>query len=176
AAVSVTRRGGHDVKQQSSESGPQVLLDLGDGAFTTTASDLTVTASPLLPDGVPPRGAFDGNAYRISVSAPAQLLPDKAQGYLFLRAAVMTSPDPVVVHRARPQDPWVEQRTSRVGRDNLSTPFRAMGDYAVIRLPGAKPIESIAPSTSKWLRIGGIVVAALVLGALIIRSRREPTP
>jgi hypothetical protein len=175
AAASVTRRAGQDVKLQSSESGPQVLLDLGEGAFSTTANDLTVTASPLLPDGAPPRGTFDGNAYRITVTAPARLVPEKTQGFLFLRAAVMTSPDPVIVHRDRPQDPWVEQRTSRVGRDNLSTPFRAMGDYAVIRLPGAKPIDSLSSSTGKWLQIGGVVVAALVLGALIIRSRREPS-
>lgn len=174
AAASATEPAGKGIKVQTSESGPQVLLDLGEGAFSTTARKVTVTASPLLPDGAPPRGSFDGNAYRIEVAAPARLDPEKAQGFLFLRAAVMTSPDPVIVHRDRPQDPWVEQRTSRVGRDNLSTPFRAMGDYAVIRLPGAKPIESLSSSTGKWLQIGGVVVAALVLGALVIRSRREP--
>jgi hypothetical protein len=175
AAASVTVRAGQGLEIKTSESGPQVLIDLGEGAVTTTAAEYTMTATPLVPDGALSRGTFDGNAYRISVVAPARLVPEKAQGFLFLRSAVMTSPDPVIVHRAGPTDPWVEQRTKRVGRDVMSTPFRATGDYAVVRLPGAKPIDSISPSTSKWLRIGGVVLAALVLGALIIRSRREPS-
>jgi hypothetical protein len=153
-----------------------VVLDLGEDALPTTAAQVTMTATPLAPDGTPPRGTIDGNVYRITVTAPARLDPAKAQGFLWLRAAVMTDPDPVIVHRAKPTDPWVEQKTRRVGRDIMSTPFRAVGDYAVVRLPGSKPIESLSGSSSNLLRIGGVVLAALVLGAQVIRSPRAPDP
>lgn len=169
--ATVTVRAGEGLQLKSNESGPQVLLDLGEGALVG-AGMVTLTATPLTPEGAVPRGAFDGNAYRVAASDGARLEAARAQGFLFLRAAIMTSPEPVIVHRAGPAEPWQEMKSSRVGRDILSTPFRALGDYAVVSLPGAKPIETISPSTGRWLEIAGVVVAALVLGALVIRSRR----
>lgn len=171
--ATVTVRVGAGLELKSNESGPQVLLDLGEGALVTPTRTVTLTATPLVPDGTPPRGTFDGNAYRVVAAAGARLDAERAQGFLFLRAAVMTRPDPVIVHRDRPTDAWRELRTSRVGTDILSTPFRAFGDYAVVRPPGAKPTASISPSTSRWLKLGGVVLALLVLGALVIRSRRQ---
>lgn len=175
APVSVTVKAGQGLELKSSESGPQVLLDLGEDAIRTSATTVTLTATPFAPDGSPPKGSFDGNGYRIEAPLEARLVPERTQGFLFLRAAVMTAPDPVIVHRQRPADPWEQVRTSRVGTDNLSTPFRELGDYAVVRLPGSKTIDSLSRSTGNWLRIGGVVLAALVLGVLVIRGRREST-
>lgn len=174
AAASVTVPAGKGLQLRTPEEGPQLLIDLSEDALLSTRSTVTLTATPFVPDGQPPRGTFDGNGYRIAAASPARLLPEKAQGFLWLRAAVMTEPDPVIVHRAGPTEPWVEAKTSRVGRDNMTTPFRALGDYAVVTLPGATPLTTLDASTSNWLRIGGVVLAALVLGLLVIRSRREP--
>jgi hypothetical protein len=174
AAASETVKPGDGVQLRTPEQGPQLVIDLGEDALVSTGSTVTLTATPFVPDGLPPRGTFDGNGYRVAAASPARLLPERAQGFLWLRAAVMTKPDPVIVHRTRPTDPWVEAKTSRVGRDNMTTPFRDLGDYAVVTLPGAKPLESLDAATGNWLRIGGVVVAALVLGLLVIRSRRDP--
>jgi hypothetical protein len=172
--ATITVRAGDGLELKSNEQGPQVLLDLGEGALQGSSRSVTLTAAPVTPDGAPTRGTFDGNAYRFTASGDGHLVAERAQGFLFLRAAVMTKPDPVIEFRSSPSAAWQEVRTARVGRDILSTPFRALGDYAVVRPPGAKPTASISPSTSRWLQIGGVVLAALVLGALVIRSRREP--
>jgi hypothetical protein len=159
---------------RSAESGPQVLVDLGAGAFTASTPSVTLTVTALAAEGTQaPQGRVDGNAYRVTVSPGATLQPS-AQGFLFLRAAVMTRPDPVVVHRATATDPWERVKTVRAGQDILSTPFRAVGDYAVVRLPGAKPLsQSGGLGTGRLLLLGGGVLALLVLTVLVLR---RPTP
>ncbi len=172
ASTTVTVSGGRaaSVKLRSAESGPQVILDLGRDALRSTADAVTVTATPLTGDTPPPRGELDGNVYRITATGGATVDRDNAQGFLFLRANVMTRPDPVIVHRATPTDPWVEQKTDRSGTDVLATPFRELGDYAVVRLPGATAI-----STSGGLRLGrlllliGGVLVLLVITVLVLR-------
>jgi hypothetical protein len=168
AAVSGGRSGSLQVK--SAESGPQVIVDLGAGAFAAT-SPVTLTATPIEGDGqTAPQGTIDGNIYRITVSPGARLLPEEAQGFLFLRAAVMTKPDPIVVHRDSPTDPWAKVKTVRAGRDIMSTPFRALGDYAVVKLPGAKPLSSGGGiSTTRLLFLGGGVLVLVVLTILVLR-------
>lgn len=155
---------------KSAESGPQVLVDLGAGAFSASTPVVTLTVTALPGDGTnTPQGRLDGNVYRVTASPGAELLPS-VQGFLFLRAAVMTRPDPVVVHRATESDPWVRVKTVRAGRDILSTPFRAVGDYAVVRLPGAKPLsESGGLSTGRLLLLGGGVLVLLVLTVVVLR-------
>lgn len=163
----------------SSESGPQLLIDLASGAFAATSPALTLTATPLATDGAPPRGTFDGNLYRVTATDGATFKPDVAQGFLFLRAEVMTRPDPVIVHRATPADPWVEVRTNRPGssRDILSTPFRDLGDYALIRLPGAKPLSAGGLSVVRVLVLGAGVLALLTITVLVLRRPRpDPDP
>lgn len=157
----------------SKEVGPQVLVDLAAGAFTAPGSTMTLTATPLAPDGRPPRGSIDGNVYRITASSGAVLHADLAQGFLFLRAAVMTTPDPVVVHRATPSDPWTQVRTARAGRDVMSTPFRVLGDYAVVRLPGSKPLGSGGLSTTRVLVLVGGVLLLVVVTVLVLRRPRQ---
>ncbi len=157
---------------RSAENGPQVLVDLAAGAFRAAGTQVTLTATPLKADGTPPTGRFDGNLYRLEVTPGATLLPAASQGYLFLRAAVMTKPDPVLVHRTRPTDPWVAVTTVRAGRDILSTPLKALGDYAVVRLPGAKPLSSAGLSLVRVLLIGGGVLVLLTITVLVLRRPR----
>jgi hypothetical protein len=155
---------------KSAESGPQVLVDLGAGAFAAT-SPVTLTATAVQGDGEQaPQGTVDGNVYRLTASAGARLLPEEAQGFLFLLAAVMSKPDPVVVHRDSPTDPWAKVKTVRAGRDILSTPFRALGDYAVVKLPGSKPLSAGGGiSTTRLLFLGGGVLVLVVLTILVLR-------
>jgi hypothetical protein len=152
-----------------------VLADLGAGAFASSASSVTLTATAVAGDGtVVPQGTIDGNVYRFDVSQGARLLPEQAQGFLFLRAAVMTRPDPVVVHRASATAPWEKVKTVRAGQDVLSTPFRALGDYAVTRVPGAKPLSASGGlSKGRLLLLGGGVLVLLSLTVLVLR---RPVP
>jgi hypothetical protein len=133
---------------------------------------MTLTATPLAPDGTPPRGTFDSNVYRITASPGAVLQPETAQGFLFLRAAIMTRPSPVIVHRKAAADPLVEVRTTLAGTDILSTPFRELGDYAVVRLPGSKPLTAGGLSLVRVLLISGGVLALLTLTVLVLRRPR----
>lgn len=160
---------------KSDETGPQVLVDLGAGAFAASTRTVTLTAVPLAADGERvPQGTVDGNAYRITATPGARLLAAQAQGFLFLRAAVMTRPDPVVVHRSSPAAPWQQVKTVRAGQDILSTPFRALGDYAVVHLPGAQPLSQDGGlSTGRVLLLGGGVLLLLVLTVVVLR---RPAP
>lgn len=169
ATVAAARGVSSALQVRSSESGPQVLLDLGPGAFAVTGPTVTVTATPLAPDGTPPRGSFDGNAYRVAASSGATLRPDSTQGFLFLRAAEMTRPDPVVVHRATPTSAWTQVPTTRAGNDILSTPFRELGDYAVVRLPGAAPLGSGGLGLTRVLLVAAGVLVLLALGVVLVR-------
>jgi hypothetical protein len=168
AQVTGGRSGSLQVK--SAESGPQVIIDLGAGAFAAT-TPVTLTATPVQADGeTAPQGTVDGNAYRVTVSSGARLLPEEAQGFLFLRAAVMTTPDPVVVHRASPTAPWEKVKTVRAGRDVMSTPFRALGDYAVVKLPGSKPLSADGGiSSTRLIFLGSGVLVLVVLTILVLR-------
>ncbi|MCW2598927.1 MAG: hypothetical protein JWM02_756 [Frankiales bacterium] len=176
AAVSVTvpDSGGVSASLQlkSSENGPQVLVDLGSGAFTADGKTVTLTSTPLTPDGTPPRGRLDGNVYRLTASPGAVLHPENTQGFIFLRAAVMTKPDPVIVHRRAATDPWVEMKTTRAGTDILSTPFRDLGEYSLVQLPGSTPLNAGGLSLVRVLLLGGGVLLLLTVTVLVLRRPR----
>lgn len=177
--VTVAAPGGRSaaLRLAGPEKGPQVLVDVAAGAFRTTATTVTLTATALPGDGQRvPQGTIDGNVYRLVADTGARLDPDAAKGILFLRAAVMTSPSPVLVHRLRPQDPWRSVRTGLAGRDVLSTPLRALGDYAVVRLPGSAPLAE-GSGLSPWrvgLVSGGLLLLVLVT-VLVLRRRPDPS-
>lgn len=172
ASAAVTGGAVGALQAQSGESGPQLLVDLAPGALQSGSTGrVTLTGTPLAPDGTPPRGRFDGNAYRIAVTPAATLSPDQS-GYLFLRAAVMTSPAPVVVHRASPGAPWREVATQRAGRDILATGLKELGDYAVVRLPGAKPVGSGGIGLTRVLLLGGGVLVLVLVTVLVLRRPR----
>jgi hypothetical protein len=165
------------VEYQTGEQGGQFILSLSSGSLRTTGSSVHLTAEPLTPDGSPPRGRFDGNAYRVGATPPVTVTAD-ASGFLFLRAAVMTSPNPVVAYRATPSAPWQEVPSTRYGRDNLATKFRGTGDYVVVRLPGSKPIGSSGIGLTRALFLGGGVLVLIVVTVLVLRRPRpddDPT-
>ena len=155
---------------RTGETGPQLLIDLAAGTFTSTAPTVTLTGNPFTPDGTPPRGTFDGNGYRITVSPGATLQTDGTP-YLFLRANVMTKPAPVIVHRTAATDPWTEVPTSTTGRDILATSFKALGDYAVVRLPSSKPVNASGVGTTRILFLGAGVLLLVVITVLVLRRR-----
>jgi len=166
------------VQLKTPETGPQVLLDVGVGAFVATAPSVTVAATPTTADVQPDRGTVDGNVYRITATAadgsPVTVHAQNAQGFIFLRAKVMTRPDPVIVHRAAAGQPWKRMTTTRAGTDILSTPFRALGDYAVVRLPGSAPLGKAGGlSLSRVLLLGGGVVLLIVVTVLALRRSRS---
>lgn len=169
--VPASRRSSVALTLRSAEKGPQVVLDLAADGFDVTTPTLTITATPLAADGTQvPQGTIDGNAYRITATPGARLRPDRAQGFLYLRAAVMTRPDPVIVHRASPTSAWTAAKTTRAGQDILATPFRATGDYAVVSLPGAKPLsQSGGLSGTRLLVLVGGVLLLVVLTILVLR-------
>ena len=176
-STTVAVRAGQSAALQvrSAEQGPQVLLDLAAGAFSAPGPTLTVTATPLKGDGTKvPQGTVDGNVYRVSATPGAQLQPARAQGFLFLRAAVMTEPDPVVVHRTGDGGTWERVKTVRAGQDIVSTPFLALGDYAVVDLPGSKPLSQGGGLSG--VRLGLLVGGVLVLVVLTILVLRRSTP
>ena len=120
-----------------SRAGPQVQVDADAAALQCSGDAATIRADPVAPIDGPRDGALDSNVYRLSASRPAQAGP--GQVLLFLRAAVMTEPDPVVVHRDRPGNTWTRLPSSRSGQDVLSARWHGLGKYAVLRLPGAHP-------------------------------------
>ena len=174
AAATVDVHGGvaEAVEFKTGETGPQLIVSLSSGSVETSATSLTMTAQPIAPEGSPPRGSFDGNVYRITAKPAASVSKD-ASGFVFLRAAVMTKPKPVVVFRTGSGAAWREVSSSAYGRDNLATPFKAIGDYAVVRLPDSKSISAGGLGLTRVLFLGGGVLLLVVVTVLVLRRPRE---
>ena len=175
ASATATVSGGQvgALRVQTAETGPQLLVDLAPGAFhTTSTSTVTLTGTPLAPSGTPPRGTFDSDVYRLAVTPGATLSPDQS-GFLFLRTAVMTKPNPVVVYRTGEGAAWTEVPSQLTGRDIMATTFKAVGDYAVVRLPGSKPISSGGLGLTRVLFLGGGVLLLVVITVLVLRRPHD---
>ncbi|MCW2671878.1 MAG: hypothetical protein JWP14_467 [Frankiales bacterium] len=174
ASATATVTGGQAgaLRVQTGETGPQLLVDLAPGAFQATTAKVTLAATPLAPSGTPPRGTFDSNAYRLTVTPVATLSPDQS-GFLFLRAAVMTKPNPVVVFRTGDSAPWKEVPAQLTGRDIMATTFTSVGDYALVRLPGSKPITSGGLGLTRVLFLGGGVLLLVVVTVLVLRRPHD---
>ena len=169
--VAVTDGAADNLVLTTGETGPQLRLDLAAAALRGTGSSLTLAAEPITADGSPPRGTFDGNAYRISASQGTTVATGGSP-YVYLRAAVMTKPFPVVVHRLTPSDPWQEVDSQRGGNDIMAASFTQLGDYAVVRLPGSKPINAGGIGTTRLIFIGGGVVLLVAITILVLRRPR----
>ena len=158
---------------RTSETGPQALIDAGSGALRAKEqANEVITLTPESPGAAPPQGSFDGNVYRLAAPDGVSITPN-AEGFVFLRAAVMTRPDPVIVHRQRPGDSWQALPTTRAGRDVLSVPLRDLGDYAVVRRPGSKPLSAGGLTATRLLLLAGGIV--LLLGLTVLALRRPAT-
>jgi hypothetical protein len=160
------------VEFKTAETGPQLIVSLSSGSLEASTTTLTMTVRPIAAEGTPPRGTFDGNVYRITATPPATVSKD-ASGFVFLRAAVMTKPKPVVVFRTGAGEAWREVSSSAYGRDNLATPFKAIGDYAVVRLPGSTSINAGGLGLTRVLFLGGGVLLLVVITVLVLRRPRE---
>ena len=98
---------------RTGETGPQFLLDAGAGALKAVmAGFTTVTVTPVATGVAPTQGTLDGVVYRVEATGGVTFSAT-AQGFVFLRAAVMTKPDPVIAHRDTPWSPWTALPTSR---------------------------------------------------------------
>jgi hypothetical protein len=140
------------------EHGPQLRVVLAAGALTGSITSTRLTGGPLAPAGAVPRGTIDSNVYRLAAQDVQASNPPR--GTAVLRAAVMTSPAPVIVYRPTPASAWREVPTTTVGVDNLRTPFAGLGDYAVERLPGANRVRSISGSRLVLFAVDALVVLA----------------
>ncbi len=166
---------GHDssaaLSVRTGETGPQFLLDAGAGSLKAVrAGFTTVTVTPVATGVAPTQGTLDGVVYRVEATGGVTISAT-AQGFVFLRAAVMTKPAPVIAHRDTPTSPWTALPTSRPGRDVLSVPFRALGDYVVVRRPGSKPLSAGGLSTTRLLLLA---VGVLILLAVTVFALRRP--
>ena len=159
------------VRLQTRENGPQLLLDLPARQLVALSPPDTVevSAQAFRPAGALPRGSFDGNGYRLVTRPTTDVVPQTG-GFVFLRAAVMTEPDPVIVFRAGPGSPWRELATKRAGRDILATQVTALGDYAVIRLPGSTPVKAAARDRTPLLFACVVVLMLVTITVIYLRN------
>lgn len=159
------------------EVGPQLSVDLPPGTLAAAAPQVTVTVVPRSPQGAPPRGEWDSNAYVLTAGPAAVRF--SGRGAVILRSAVMTTPDPVAVVRLVGERSWHEAPTRRVGNDILETSLAGRGEYALVRLPGAKPLGGSGGGGSPlddavWLLVGvGFVVLVGSAGVSVARERRR---
>lgn len=157
---------------RTSEQGPQAIIDASEGALRApTTRTATVSIEPVDPGAAPTQGTLDSVVYRVTTTAGS--VSPTVQGFLFLRAAVMTKPDPVIVHRNTPTSAWTALRTARPGRDVLSVPFQALGDYVVVRLPGSKPLTAGQVRGTQLLELAVGIAVLLALAVLVLRGPRE---
>ncbi|GAC1442286.1 MAG: hypothetical protein NVSMB55_12550 [Mycobacteriales bacterium] len=171
-AVGGTNSGELDL--QTAEQGPQLLLVLPPSttAGPSSATRITVTATPLAPDTQPADGTIDGNIYRITVDSdagPATFGPTAGDSYLYLRAASTRPAPPVMEHRLTAASPWTRLRTGRGGADVLLVSFKGAGDYALVHQRGAKPVGRGPSQESILLLLVGGFMALVVVALLLVR-------
>jgi hypothetical protein len=174
ATVTLAIQGGRSVGGilATSEKGPQLVLQLKAAAVATSADAVTITASPLPPDGVAPGGTFDGNVYRIAVRDDPGGSTAVRAGSIQLRAAVMTSPAPRLLFRPGPDSGWRALKTNTSGRDILEASLNGVGDYVLERPAGSKAI-SLGGSNDYVLEfLGFAAVGTFVLASALLRRRR----
>jgi hypothetical protein len=165
------RSAGGDVA--TGEKGPQLVVQLKSSAVTTTADSVTITAQPLAPDGPPSSGSFDSNVYRLAALDNALGSAAAAAGSIQLRAAVMTRPAPRMLFRPGVGSAWRELKTSTSGRDILTASLQGLGDYALERPVGSKPI-SVGQSNKYLPALFGLVtVAVFMIASSRLRRRAD---
>ncbi len=82
----------------------------------------------------------------------------------------MTESDPVVVHRDGPGGTWTRIPSSRSGQDVLSARWDGLGEYAVVRLPGAHPRTTGGLSAGRLL---GLITGVVLLVAVTLTASRR---
>ncbi len=158
---------------RSDESGPQVVLELGAGAFKgAPGSTVKFTAIPVLNSAPPSGGTADSNTYRVVASSTAGTVTQTAsaaQGFVFLRAIKASDPPPQILHRTSLIAPWTSLPSSRTGQDIVSASYAGTGDYLLLRPAGA---HNARQGSGLLTRLFEIAFGLLLLTVLILLTRR----
>ena len=158
---------------RSNESGPQVVLELGAGAFKgAPGSTIKLTASPVPNTDPPSGGTVDSNTYRVAASSTAGMptqTPSAAQGFVFLRAIKASDPPAQIQHRMSLGAPWTALLSSRTGQDIVSASYAGAGDYLLLRAIGAKDARQ---GSGLITRLFEITFGLLLMALLVLLSRR----
>ncbi len=159
---------------RSNESGPQVVLELGAGAYRgAPGSTIKLTATPVPTTEAPADGTPDSNTYRVvasSTAGTATQTASAAQGFVFLRAVTVSDPPPQILHRAGPGAPWTALPSSITGQDIVSASYAGAGDYLLLRPTGAKDARQ---GSGLITRLFEIAFGLLLLSVLVLVSRRS---
>ena len=158
---------------RSNESGPQVVLELGAGAFQgVPGSTITLTATPFTTTDPPSAGTADSNAYRViarSTAGTVTQTASAAQGFVFLRAVKVSDPPPEIQHHCGLGAPWTALPSSRTGQDIVSASYAGTGDYLVLRPTGAKDARH---GSGLLTRVFEIAFGLMLLTILVLVTRR----
>lgn len=173
-SVNITRVNGAsgEVALRTDEVGAQAFLYIGEGTFaSSSAGGSTVTLAPVTPAGTAPMGLLDGNVYRVSASNKPAVDVQKSLCFISLRAVLVTQPSPFMVYRPAPRMPWQRLKVSKAGTDTYSAPFRALGDYAMVRPAGSRVISHGISGARMLVLIGGVL---LLIAITVLCLRRRP--
>ena len=158
---------------RSNESGPQVVLELGAGAYRgAPGSAVKLTASPLPNTDPPSGGTVDSNTYRVAASSNTGAVTQTAsaeKGFVFLRAVKVSDPPPQILHRIGLGAPWTALPSSRTGQDIVSASYAGAGDYLLLRPTGARDARQ---GSGLITRLFEIAFGLLLLTSLVLLSRR----
>ena len=158
---------------RSNESGPQVVLELGAGAYRgAPGSTIKLMATPVPNTEPPAEGTPDSNTYRVVASSTAGTVTQTAsaaQGFVFLRAVKVSDPPPQIQHRTSLGAPWTMLPSSRTGQDIVSASYAGAGDYLLLRPIGAKDARQ---GSGLITRLFEIAFGLLLLALLVLLSRR----
>ena len=165
----------------TSESPPQAQLIAPEGSFAVPpgAVSLNVSIEPVSSSVTPAFGRLSGNVYRFAVTdstgAPVRVSSDAVPS-LVLRAPDGTAT--ATIDRLEGTT-WQQLPTEPAGQPGIFlTNITELGDFSLI-----EPKQSLLGLDPTLLIIGGgtAVVSALIIGAVLYRSRRpqlarSPTP
>ncbi len=158
---------------RSNESGPQVVFELGAGAFRgAPGSTLTLTATPVPTTDPPSAGTADSNTYRVIASSTAGTVTQTAsaaKGFVFLRAVKLSDPRPQIFRRMSVGAPWTTLPSSRTGQDIVSASYAGTGDYLLLRPTGAHDARQGSGVITRFFEIA---FGLLLLTILILLTRR----
>lgn len=169
-ATTVTDGANAGLGMQTVEQGPQLTLYLPAGVFTAPAGarKVTVTGTPLAPDGPTPDGVIDGNIYRLTITTETGPVTSTAQAgdaTMTLRGTKAWPSVPAGVWRPSPQAPWIRVQTGQAGTDLYTIQFRGAGDYALVQPTPASQTSPTAPGRQPTTAAPGQNTAARTAGS-----------
>jgi hypothetical protein len=167
----------------SAEVGPQVSVYAPPHAFAAAGTaPLTLTARPVPPSPPLPSGTLDSNVYALSVSSPAGPVTVVAAAQppaITMRAATVSTAQPVFEYRPGPTAPWQELKTRQVGRDIFNANAPGAGEYVLVKSGAASTKGSSGGRGPLYAVIGAtalLMILVLVGVRLLARRAAQPAP